>query len=259
MKVVVAKNRIEEYELRARYLKEDHLLAGRGRRETEFKIKRLLRFLLLAPHDRVLDIGPGNGLLFELIHGQVSECYGVDPSEAMVDRLRKKFASIPKVRFEVAFASKLPFPDGMFDKVVISDVISYMESEEEVRKSIAEVKRVTKIGAQVYIGDVPFVDEHRLPQRRKTMAEWVRRKMREGGVGELASSARLQIARTIRRMLNLEPVLVPSTHGLCFGDEYFLALCREHHLDGTAMRTETIHGISATRNDYVLNRVPECS
>lgn len=257
MKVVVAKNRVEEYELRARYLKEDHLLAGRGRKETEFKIRRLLKFLQVMPQDRVLDIGPGNGLLFELIHRQVSECYGVDPSEAMVERLRKKFASISNVRFQVALASRLPFSDRMFDKVVLSDVISYMENEEEVRKSLAEVKRVAKIGARVYIGDVPFVDEHEIPQRRKTIREWLGRKMHEGGVPEVISSARLQFTRAVRRMFNLEPVLVQSVHGLYFSDEYFLKICKENNLDGITMRTETVHGVSSTRNDYVLNRMAD--
>lgn len=252
MKVVVAKDRINEYELRARYLKEDHLLAGRGRRETDFKIRRLLKFLQVAPQDRVLDIGPGNGLLFELIHRQVSECCGVDPSEAMVERLRKKFASMSNVRFEVALASRLPFSDGMFDKVVISDVISYMENEEEVKKSLAEVKRVAKIGARVFIGDVPFVDEHKLPRNRKTVVEWLRRKIREGGVRELISSARLQAVRAVRRLFNLEPVLIPSMHGLFFSEEDFLAMCRANCLEGVTMRTETIQGISDTRNDYIL-------
>lgn len=259
MKVVVAGNRVEEYELRARYLKEDHLLAGRGRKETEFRIRHLVKFLQIAPQDKVLDIGPGNGLLFQLIHRQVSECYGVDPSEAMVERLRKKFALMPTVRFEVAPASRLPFSDRMFDKVVLSGVVSCMENEEEVRKSLAEVKRVAKNGARIYIGEVPFVDEHRLPQQRKTIVEWFRRKMREGGIGELIVSARLQLSRRIRRILELEPVVIPSMHGLYFSDEYFLTMCRENNLEGTTMRTETVHGISSTRNDYVLTRMPDTS
>jgi ubiquinone/menaquinone biosynthesis C-methylase UbiE len=259
MKVVIAQNRIDEYELRARYLKDDYHLAGRGKKETEFTIEQVIRFLPLDVQDTVLDIGPGNGLLFELIHHRVAECWGVDPSEAMVDRLRRKFSPVPNVSFKVAKASQLPFLDGTFDTVVISGVISYMENEDEVRKSLAEVKRVAKIGARVYIGNVPFVDESTLPPERKTVGDWFRRKLQEGGVTELAASARIHVSRIIRRTLNLEPVLIPSMHDLYFSQENFLAMCRENRLEGTVMRSETIHGISPSRNDYVLNRIPDPS
>lgn len=90
-KVLTATTRAEEYELRAKYLKDDHELSGDGRRDAEFRINKVLRLVPFSPEDRVLDISPGKALLFERIHHRVKECHGHDIAPALVERVAKKF------------------------------------------------------------------------------------------------------------------------------------------------------------------------
>ena len=77
----------------------------------------------LAP-TRVLDVGTGTGVAAHALAEWFpsAEVVGVDLSEAMVAQARSKGG---RARFEVADASKLPFPDASFDLVVLMNAVPF--------------------------------------------------------------------------------------------------------------------------------------
>ena len=75
---------------------------------------------------RVLDVGTGTGAVARLVAARLpeAEIEGVDVSERMIDEARR-LSDSPRVRFQVADAEKLPFPDGSFDLVTLGNMIPF--------------------------------------------------------------------------------------------------------------------------------------
>jgi ubiquinone/menaquinone biosynthesis C-methylase UbiE len=102
---------------------------------------------------RILDIGTGPGyVLFKIAKSAPGlEIYGIDLSQGMVELARKatrRLGLIGRVRFEVANAGALPFPDGHFD-LVMSTFSLHHWSEPE--RYFQEIYRVLKNNGRVYI------------------------------------------------------------------------------------------------------------
>ena len=64
----------------------------------------------------------------------------MDVSERMIDEARR-LSDSPRVRFQVADAEKLPFPDGSFDLVTLGNMIPFF----------GELGRVTAPGGHVLV------------------------------------------------------------------------------------------------------------
>ena len=104
VKVLYPTTRVEEYEFRAKYLKDEYHMSGDGPRSTEFRINKILGLVPFDCKDKVLDISPGKGLLFERISGKVSECCGIDVTPAMLEgkwMVRVSVGALPTERSDV--------------------------------------------------------------------------------------------------------------------------------------------------------------
>lgn len=79
----------------------------------------------LAPA-RVLDVGTGTGVAAHALAGwfPTADVTGVDLSPAMIGEAARKGG---RVRFQVADASRLPFPDGSFDLVVLMNAVPFFD------------------------------------------------------------------------------------------------------------------------------------
>ena len=97
---------------------------------------------LSSPPARVLDVGTGTGAVARLVAARLpeAEIEGVDVSERMIDEARR-LTDAPRVRFRVADAQKLPFPDGSFDLVTLGNMIPFFD----------ELARVTAPGGHVLV------------------------------------------------------------------------------------------------------------
>jgi SAM-dependent methyltransferase len=88
------------------------------------------------PPKRALDLGTGTGGAAFLIARRFpeSEVTGADIAEAMVEQARKNLDDElrGRVRFEVADASKLPYGDGSFDLVGLSNMIPFFDELDRV-------------------------------------------------------------------------------------------------------------------------------
>ncbi len=146
------------YELRARHLDwiyETGYLGFFARNAgTRYTFRRGLeeKMALLercAPGD-LLEIGCGAGILSVLAGRRPGQVVGTDISPTAIAFARRFAQRVDagNVRFTVADAERLPFPDGAFATVVCGEVIAHVSSPS---RAAAEIGRVTARGGSVLL------------------------------------------------------------------------------------------------------------
>lgn len=102
---------------------------------------------LLKPQvaERILDAGCGSGIFTQPITEQGARITGVDISQPMLERARKR---LPQHEFLAADICDLPFANEAFDKTVSITALEFIENGEQ---AIAELFRVTKPGGLVVV------------------------------------------------------------------------------------------------------------
>lgn len=111
------------------------------------RLKESLIFGLLGEigrEDRTLDLGCGLGYFSEIMADGGARVAGMDLS---MDSLRGVKARI-RGQFIRGSAQRLPFRDGVFTKVLFTDVIEHLEDD---RSAVREIWRVSRDGAEVVI------------------------------------------------------------------------------------------------------------
>jgi ubiquinone/menaquinone biosynthesis C-methylase UbiE len=110
----------------------------------------------LQPGETVLDVGCGTGTLALLAKqrvGATGRVTGIDPSESMIARARRKAARRGlEVDFRVGAIEQLAFPDQAFD-VVLSTFMMHLLPDDLKRRGLAEVARVLKPGGRLLVVD----------------------------------------------------------------------------------------------------------
>jgi ubiquinone/menaquinone biosynthesis C-methylase UbiE len=136
-----------------------HHLSGRltHRELTRYINEQIEAGLELDPDCSVIDIGCGDGTLLAGLQGKVRESLGIVPSAEELVRLDAAY-DLPNLRFARGLADAVPAPDNSFDRVVINGVLLVLD-EAAVPRAVAELKRVARPGALIWIGEVPDRDE----------------------------------------------------------------------------------------------------
>jgi ubiquinone/menaquinone biosynthesis C-methylase UbiE len=93
----------------------------------------------------IADVGAGPGVFAELMGGLGARYVAVDLS---IDNLLAAQRRIPEVEAVVATATSLPFRDAVFDVVLATGCLEYIEGQQTV---IEELMRVTKPGGYVIV------------------------------------------------------------------------------------------------------------
>ena len=107
---------------------------------------RFLDFVQPADDGLILDAGCGTGALTAEINRRTSTAHvtAVDISEAYVEHAARAFVD-PRVSFEVADLTALPFPDLHFDQVFSQLVLDFVPDTDS---AFREIKRVLKPGGR---------------------------------------------------------------------------------------------------------------
>jgi len=105
---------------------------------TELRLDVVRDLVDPQPGDRVLDLGCAAGAITHYLSTFSAESVGIDFEPLAIEKARELF---PGLRFEVADACHLPFPDACFDKAVAADFVEHIEDETFLRMC-AEVRRV---------------------------------------------------------------------------------------------------------------------
>jgi len=101
----------------------------------------------LARGKRVLDIACGTGYGSGELAGVARSVTGVDVSGEAVEYAREHYGA-GNLRFEVAGAEALPFPDQSFDLIVAFEVIEHLD---DARALLAEARRVMTPAGQFIV------------------------------------------------------------------------------------------------------------
>jgi len=111
----------------------------------EKRMRRLRPKVAGRAAGRVLEVGCGTGANLAFYDwSKVDSLDATEPDPFMLQRARRRASKLPpsaRVTFHEAPAEALPFPDAIFDTVVVSLVLCTVD---DVEKSLAEVKRVLK-------------------------------------------------------------------------------------------------------------------
>ena len=109
---------------------------------------------LIAPGADVLDIGVGDGTFARLAARRGLRIHILDPDAGAIERARTELALGDRAR--AGFGQKIPWPDGSFDAVVLSEVLEHLD-DATLQATLGEVARVLRRGGRV-IGTVPADD-----------------------------------------------------------------------------------------------------
>jgi len=130
--------------------KEDYNLIADDFSRTRSKMWEELNFLIenVKVNENVLDLGCGNGRLYELFKFKIVGYYGIDNSEELIEIAKIRY---PRANFQVGDALNLPFSDNFFDNVFSVAVFHHIPSKEFRFKFLQEAKRVLKPGGKLIL------------------------------------------------------------------------------------------------------------
>lgn len=125
-------------------------------RERRFR-DELVELARLAEGERALDLGCGTGglaLAAKRRVGPEGDVQGIDPSEQMIERARRKARRAGlDVRFEVGVAQELPLADGSVDAVLSSLVLHHLPHD-DLARALREIRRVLAPGGRFLAADL---------------------------------------------------------------------------------------------------------
>jgi ubiquinone/menaquinone biosynthesis C-methylase UbiE len=114
-------------------------------------LRRRARSLLRhAPAATALDVGAGTGLLAERLSDFGLQVVALDPFAQMLEQLRQRR---PEIATSVAHGHDIPFPASSFDLTYSVAVMHHIAQPELVRRTLAEMVRVTRPGGHIVIWD----------------------------------------------------------------------------------------------------------
>jgi len=99
----------------------------------------------------ILDVACGPGVVTAAVSKDAAEVVGLDATDAMLAKARRRAKDLPHVSFQAGDAEALPFSDNRFDGVVTRLSLHHFENPS---KALAEMFRVLKPGGRAVIVDV---------------------------------------------------------------------------------------------------------
>ena len=115
--------------------------------------------------DHVLDLGCGNGRLYQLFSDLSIKYVGVDQSEGLIQIAKEK---APDLQFEVAQMQDLPFEDQSFDIIYCIAAFHHLPDVQSRQKALKEMYRVLKPAGTVVMTNWNL----NAPKAKRKAQEW---------------------------------------------------------------------------------------
>ncbi|HID55444.1 TPA: class I SAM-dependent methyltransferase [Candidatus Poribacteria bacterium] len=129
-----------------------------------YMVKDVIAKLEVNEKDDLLEVGCATGRLSYEMSKIAHSVVGIDFSERMIRRAVETYGEYD-LRFYVAEAAALPFPDNSFDKVLCYSVFHDFPSRSYGDKALSEILRVCRPGGVILIGDIPTLETWRYDTR----------------------------------------------------------------------------------------------
>ena len=135
----VSRELLEHYE-RA-YVEENPTMAEGRSIGAERKSENIIALCESLAHDRVLEIGAGDGAVLVALgkQGFAKEMTALEISAAAVKRL--KALNIPGLSAEIFNGAEIPASDASFDLAILSHVVEHLENPRQLLKEAARVAK----------------------------------------------------------------------------------------------------------------------
>lgn len=119
--------------------------------------ERLLELAALRPHETVLDLGAGTGLLSLAAARQAGRVYALDVSGAMCRHLARKFVALDLRNAHVVHSSaaRVPLASDSVDAVVSNYCFHHLRDDDKA-KALKEALRVLRPGGRLVFADMMF-------------------------------------------------------------------------------------------------------
>ena len=217
MSIIKVNTSIEEYRYRARSSDLNELSGRTNQHEvTLFVNKEIVKRMALCKGEVVVDIGCGDGTFLNLASEFDVSSIGILPTEEEVRRVQDRFSeSQANIEIKRGLAHKTGLPGGFADKIVCNGVLLLLK-EEEIVLALEEIVRISKNGALVYIGELPFVDEMVGRNYGNSIVKWLFWVLRNEGIRSFGNRA-MQSAKGV---FSKEPFIIKAK------DQYFCPIDR---------------------------------
>ena len=113
--------------------------------------------------DSVVDLGCGNGRLYQIFEGLPISYIGIDQSEELLVLARKQFQG---GKFIQGNMLSIPLPDTSVDVIFCIAALQHMPGQEFQKKAVEEMKRVLKPGGKTILSNWNLFGEWGLKQVR---------------------------------------------------------------------------------------------
>jgi ubiquinone/menaquinone biosynthesis C-methylase UbiE len=121
---------------------------------TEKVREKAIAIANVRPGKLAADIGAGTGFMTEELIEKGLKIIAIDQSEAMLEEMKKKFASINGIDYRIGKAENLPVLNEFVDYVFANMLLHHVNSPPKV---IKEMVRILKPGGKLIITDL---DKH---------------------------------------------------------------------------------------------------
>lgn len=138
------------------FCKDEVRTAGRVGGEDTLKLicQDIAVKLRLNSSDIVLDVGCAGGMLDLGLRDRVDKITAIDNSPSMIARAAKNVAGRNNIELICCDPSSIPKPDKYFSKIFVYSVFQYLQSEQEIVKTLLELRRLLKDDGLILIGEI---------------------------------------------------------------------------------------------------------
>jgi ubiquinone/menaquinone biosynthesis C-methylase UbiE len=125
------------------------------------RLKSAFALAEVTPGMRILDVGCGRGEILRHAAQLGADAYGMDYAAVAVQLSRQVIEGVNGVApgqtyVSQADAKKLPYPDGVFDRVLMFDVVEHLHPW-ELHAALLEVRRVLKPDGRFIVHTAPNI------------------------------------------------------------------------------------------------------
>lgn len=127
----------------------NNILDNVGDMSLKRRARKIIEGLDLRKGDRIIDVGCGDGFYLHILTKLPikTNLLGFDFDKIVLANAGKNLRP-EKIKLVNGSATKIPFKDKSFDKVIMTEVLEHIEDD---KKALAEVKRILKPGGILLI------------------------------------------------------------------------------------------------------------